>query len=125
MLRRIVWRTDLDGNRGNPMQRLQRIGKPVEPTLEVADGSVNAEDVGKRLGSLRLPDGPASSLLTPRPIVLDGERYGLEIDANVGRCRIEWFGVNRDWTPSDSAYSPIARWANEFSSWLDSMLDKP
>src|SRR5438309_9221552 len=48
MLRRIVWRTDLDGNRGNPMQRLQRIGKPVEPTLEVADGSVNAEDLGKR-----------------------------------------------------------------------------
>jgi hypothetical protein len=41
------------------MQRLQRIGKPLEPTLDVADGSVDADDLAKRLRSLPLPEGPA------------------------------------------------------------------
>jgi hypothetical protein len=123
VVRRIIWRADLDGDRGNPMRRLQRIGQPLEPTFEVADGSVGADELAKRLRSLPLPERPARLLLTPRPIALDGERYGLEIDANLARCRIEWFGVNRDWTPSDEAYSPIARWSKEFCGWLDGMLD--
>jgi hypothetical protein len=67
------------------MQRLQRIGKPLEPTLDVADGSVDADDLAKRLRSLPLPEAPAHPVLTPRPTVLDGERYGLVIDANLSR----------------------------------------
>jgi hypothetical protein len=50
--------------------------------------------------------------------------YGLEIDANLSPFRIEWFGVDRDWTPSDTAYSAIASWGKVFSSWLDSVLDE-
>jgi hypothetical protein len=124
LLRRIIWRTDLDGDRGNPMQRLQRISKPNEPTLEVADGTVDADDLAKRLRSMPIPEGPGSHLLTPRPLALDGEHYGLEIDANLSRFRIEWFGVDRDWTPSDTAHSAIARWAKAFSIWLDSVLEE-
>jgi hypothetical protein len=62
-------------------------------------------------------------VLTPRPISLDGERYGLEIDSDRTRCRIEWFGVDRDWTASDLAYVAIARWSKEFHHWLNKLLD--
>jgi hypothetical protein len=105
------------------MRRLQRLGKPLEPTLEVTDDSVAADDARQWLHSLPLPVAPAVSVLTPRPISLDGERYGLEIDSDRTRCRIEWFGVDRDWTASDLAYVAIARWSKEFHHWLNKLLD--
>jgi hypothetical protein len=62
-------------------------------------------------------------LLEARPIALDGERYRLEIDADMNTCRIEWFGVNLDWTPTDADYDTLATWARDASAWLDSQLD--
>lgn len=51
-----------------------------------------------------------------------GERYGLEIDANL--MRIERFGVHCDWTPSEAGFSAVARWAKDLSGWFDSLLDQ-
>jgi hypothetical protein len=122
-MRRIVWRTDVDGNLSNPIYRLESLGKPVEPTLEVTDGHVNAHALAERLDSLPFAPFPAKSLLRARPIALDGERYRLEIDADMNRCRIEWFGVNLDWTPTDAAYDTLASWARDVSAWFDRQLD--
>ena len=42
IVRRIVWRRDLDGDPSDPMRRLQRLGQPLSPSLEIVDAIIDA-----------------------------------------------------------------------------------
>jgi hypothetical protein len=122
LLRRIIWRRDVDGDRGNPMRRLQRLDLPLRPTLEVSDASIDLSGLAIWLRAMRPARPPETTMQRPRSIPLDGEWYGLEVVTGNAKWRYEWFGVNANWTPSDPAHEAFARWAVRFRDWLDSQF---
>ena len=121
-VRRIVWRRDLDGDRGNPMRRVQRLGQALRPTLEVADAMFEAADLHPMARTRPRVDAPVDRMLAPRSLALDGERYALEVDAGTTRWSYEWLGVNMDWTSARMEEAPIASWAVQLRDLLDKVI---
>ena len=124
LVRRLAWRRDIDfEGRGNPLGRLRRLGEKLELTIEVDDGRLVPGEVSRRLSLLPPLESPSSLIDRPRGFMLDGTRYGLELDAGVSLIRVEWSGAGPDWSASDSTYDPVADWASAFTDWLDKELD--
>jgi hypothetical protein len=122
IVRRIVWRRDLDGDRSNPMRRLQRLGQPLRPSLEVADAIVDAAQLDVLMDASPPLKTPTQTMLNPRSLTLDGERYTIEIDGGARRWLFEWVGVNRDWTPTAVDDIAVATWARELRDFLDAVV---
>jgi len=122
IVRRIVWRRDCDADRSNPMRRLQRLGNPLRPSLEVADAVIDAAKLDPLMDARPPLKIPTQAMLNPRSVTLDRERYTLEIDAGARRWLYEWVGVNMDWTPAAVDDIAIARWAGELRDCLDALL---
>jgi hypothetical protein len=123
LVRRIVWRRDLDGDRGNPMRRLERLESPLHPTLEVSDGLVNLIDLETWVKKCPTPRLPESTMQQPRSFHVDGEWYGLDVINGRAKWRYEWFGMDTNWKPLDPSHEALARWAIRFRAWLDSRLE--
>jgi len=121
-VRRLTWRYDLDGGRSDPMRRLQLLGEKVEPTIEVADGIMERDNV---LGCLaRFPHEDVHELVQiPLRWMLDGTRFGVEVDAGISSVRVEWPGGSLDWEASDSTFDAISAWALDVCRLVDERLD--
>jgi hypothetical protein len=121
LARRITWRWDLDvEGRSDPMDRLRRLGEKLEPTIEVADSRVPLVELSERLA--RFPAMAALDKLVERGrmMMLDGTRYGIDLDAGTSRIRIEWAG-DGSWEV-DWPYESVSAWAHEISRWIDEAL---
>ena len=124
LARRLTWRRDIDiAGRGDPIGRLRRLGQKLELTVEVDDGRLGLVEVSRRLSLLPPLESPGSLIDRPRGLMLDGTRYGVELDAGLALIRVEWSGAGGDWMASDSTYDPVAEWASDFTHWLDKELD--
>ena len=121
IVRRLVWRKDLDGDRGNPMTRLRRLGQDLKPTIEIADGTIEMDDLQSQLETF--PSLGAASQFSRRGITLDGTRCSIELDSGYGSWRHAWLGVESDWTPANDLHRNMASWASRFCAWLDAALD--
>jgi hypothetical protein len=122
-IRRITWRRDVDGDRGDPMARLRRLGSRLTPTIEVADSTIRAEDLKSWVQTLSVSSPAAELLGAPRSINLDGTRCSLSLDAGNLSWRHEWLAVGTDWQPTDPMYEALASWAMEFRDRLEAVID--
>ena len=120
--RRIVWRHDLDGDRTNPMRRLQRLGQAVHPSLEVTDIIFDAAKLDPLMRARPSLGVPVNTMLNPLSVALDGERYSLEIDSGTMRWLYEWFGIDADWTPASKEDLAVANWAKELRELVDALI---
>ncbi len=124
LARRLTWRRDIDiAGRGDPIGRLRRLGQKLELTIEVDDGRLGLVEVSQRLSLLPPLESAGRLIDRPQGFMLDGTRYGVELDAGLALIRVEWSGAEGDWMASDSTYDPVAKWASAFTLWLDKQLD--
>ena len=121
-IRRLTWRRDTDGNRGDPMARLRRQGSDLKPTIEVADSTIRVEDLKSWVQTVPDVSLAADRIGAPRSIVLDGNRCSLSLEAGSLSWSHEWFAVGTDWQPTDPAYDSLANWATEFRDRLETAL---
>src|ERR1700674_3497484 len=103
-LRRLVWRADLDGPRGDPMWRIGHLDHPLEPTMEAVEASAPAADVEQWLARIPAPTSAGIPKLQPRSISLDGSWYSIELNFAGGGYRYDWYSVELDGTPVDGSY---------------------
>jgi hypothetical protein len=122
MVRRIVWRRDLDWDRSNPMLRLQNLGEPLRPLLEVADAIIEASKLDPMMEAVPPLRIPTQTMLNPPSLTLDGEHYAVEVDAGSRRWVYEWVGVNMHRTAAAEDDIAIARWAGELRDVLDAVI---
>jgi hypothetical protein len=121
-IRRLIWRRDVDGDRGDPMARLRRLGSGLKPTIEVADSSIRLADLKSWVQTLPASSPAAERIGTARSINLDGNRCSLSLEAGSTSWRHEWFAVGMDWQPSDQTYDGLANWAMQFRDRLAAAL---
>lgn len=121
-IRRLMWRRDIDGDRGDPLARLRRLGSDLTPTIEVADSTIRVEDLQSWVQTVPVSNLAAERIGAPRSINLDGNQCSLSLDAGSLSWRHEWLAVGTDWQPTDPIYSALARWAMEFRDQLEAAL---
>ncbi len=121
-IRRITWRRDMDGDRGDPMARLRRLGSTLTPTIEVADSTIRVDDLKSWVQTLSISSLVAELIGAPRSINLDGNRCSLSLDAGSLSWRHEWLAVGTDWQPTDPTYDVLASWAMEFRDRLEAVI---
>ena len=120
LLRRLVWRRDLDAPRTDPLRRLALLGQAVKATLEVTDRALDVRILTRALHPPVLAS-PGEVMRRPRAIHLDGDSYGVELDSGSSSFRCEWFGVAGDWTPVDTTYQDVASWSIALRDDLDAL----
>jgi len=120
LLRRVVWRRDLDTGRSDALRRLASLGQAVKATLEVTDRALDVQILTRALQPPVLAS-PGEVMRRPRAIHLDGDWYGVELDSGSSSFRCEWFGVAGDWAPVDTTYQEIASWSIALRDDLDAL----
>ncbi len=121
-VRRVTWRRDIDGDRGDPMARLRRLGSNLTPTIEVADSAIRIEDLQSWVKTVPVLGLAPDRIGAPRSINLDGNRCSLSLEAGSMSWRHEWLAVGSDWQPTDPTYSALASWAMGFRDQLEATL---
>lgn len=123
-VRRIVWRREVDiAPRFDPVRRLQLLGQPLAPTVDVTDANLSVEMIADWLDRLPALESLSESVKRGRALHLDGERYGVEIDDGAILCRYGWWGASKDWMPSNQALKAVAKWTVLFRDWVEGLLD--
>jgi hypothetical protein len=122
-MRRLTWRKDLDGDRGQPMERLRRLGSDLAPTIDIADSRIPLQDLAGWVDAMPTVSLTALQITTPRAISLDGNRCSLSLDARGLAWKHEWLAVGDDWAPADPTYQALASWALDFRDRLQRVLD--
>ncbi len=121
-IRRLTWRRDIDGNRGEPMARLRRLGSNLTPTIEVADSTIRLEDRMGWVEAVPVSSWAPERIGAPRSINLDGNRCSLSLEAGNSAWRHEWRAVGTDWQPTDPTYDGLASWAMELRDRIEGSL---
>ncbi len=121
-IRRLIWRRDIDGNRGDPVARLRRLGSDLTPIIEVADSTIRLEDLMGWVEAVPVSSQAAERIGAPRSISLDGNWCSLSLEAGTSAWRHEWLAVGTDWQPTDPTYEALAGWALELRDWLEGSL---
>lgn len=106
-VRRLIWRRDIDGNRGDPMARLRRLGSDLTPTIELVDSTIRLQDLMGWVGAVPVSSRAAERIGAPLSISVDGNRCSLSLEAGNSAWRHEWLAVGTDWQPTDR---PTRRW---------------
>jgi len=122
-VRRLVWRTDIDGNRGDPMARLRRLGTGLTPTIEVADSTIRLEELNGWVQAVPVSSEAAQRIAAPWSISLDGNRCSMSLEAGNLAWKHEWLAIGTDWQPTDPTYDALASWAMELRDRLEATLD--
>lgn len=121
-VRRLVWRRDIDGLRGDPMARLRRLGSDLMPSIEVADSTTRLDELTAWVEAAPISSEAAHRLTAPRSIGLDGNRCSVSFEAGDSAWKHEWFAIGTDWQPTDPTYDAFASWAMELRDRLEATL---
>lgn len=108
-IRSIVWHRLVDYRRFcEPLEGLAKGWNP-QPTIEVRDAPLDAEEFEKRIASLReIPFPP----LARQPCVLDGECFGVALEG----INLEW------WCDGPESWQPFVQQVAELRQWLNDVL---
>jgi len=121
-IRRLIWRRDVDGNRGDPIARLRRLGSDLMPTIEVADSTPRLDELKAWVEAVPVSSEAARRITDPRSIGLDGNRCSVSLEAGDSAWKHEWFAIGTDWQPTDRTYEALANWAMELRDRLEAAL---
>jgi len=121
-IRRLIWRRDVDGNRGDPIARLRRLGSDLMPTIEVADSTTRLDELKAWVEAVPVSSEAARRITDPRSIGLDGNRCSVCLEAGDSAWKHEWFAIGTDWQPTDPTYEALAGWAMELRDRLEAAL---